>query len=78
MGTVSAPAFQVELPLRVAVCAWCKPDARGSTIGEVSHGICPRHLRQLKFEIRGIVVKRRRRSSLRTLGPEGEAFLPLY
>ena len=77
MGNVSAPALQEELPLQVAVCAWCKPDTLGSSIGEVSHGICPRHLRRLHFEIRGIVIKRRRRSSLRTLGPEREAFLPL-
>ena len=42
MGT-----HQTELPIRVAVCAWCEPEVRGTILGEVSHGICPRHLKKL-------------------------------
>ena len=41
---------QIELPFRVVVCAWCHPG--GSTDGPVpiSHGICPRHFRQMMLE----------------------------
>ena len=41
-------ADQTELPLRVAVCAWCEPRELGATLGALSHGICPRHFRELK------------------------------
>ena len=41
-------ASQTEFPLRVAVCAWCRPKERGDGVGAISHGICPRHLRKLK------------------------------
>ena len=47
--------FQSELPLQVAVCAWCKPKNRsvalGPGLGSISHGICPRHLKQLRLEL---------------------------
>jgi hypothetical protein len=47
--------FQSELPLRVAVCAWCKPKNRsvdlGKSLGSISHGICPRHLKKLRLEL---------------------------
>lgn len=47
--------LQCEFPLRVAVCAWCKPQDRGvdpgATLDPVSHGICPRHLRKLKQKL---------------------------
>lgn len=47
--------FQSELPLQVAVCAWCKPKNRsvalGPDLGSISHGICPRHLKQLRREL---------------------------
>jgi hypothetical protein len=47
--------FQSELPLRVAVCAWCKPKNRsidlGAGLGAISHGICPRHLKKLRLEL---------------------------
>ena len=44
-------AGQVEFPLRVAVCAWCKPRDRGATLGALSHGICPRHFREMKIKL---------------------------
>ena len=46
-GAESA-AQQSVLPLRVAVCAWCKPRELGAGLGALSHGICPRHLREMK------------------------------
>jgi hypothetical protein len=44
-------AEQPEFPLRVAVCAWCKPRELGATVGALSHGICPRHLREVKLKL---------------------------
>jgi hypothetical protein len=48
-------SFQIEFPLRVAVCAWCKSKKRrvdlGTHLGAVSHGICPRHLKKLRLEL---------------------------
>ena len=49
-GAASA-AGQTEFPLRVAVCAWCQPMERGATIGALSHGICPRHFREMKIQL---------------------------
>ncbi|HEV2435105.1 MAG TPA: hypothetical protein VG077_03835 [Verrucomicrobiae bacterium] len=47
--------LQSEFPLRVAVCAWCKPKRRGVDPGTnpdpISHGICPRHFKKLKLEL---------------------------
>jgi hypothetical protein len=77
MGNVFTAALQVEFPLRVSVCAWCRPDRCGASAGEVSHGICLRHLRKLKFEIQGVAVKRRRRSSPQELGQDREILLAL-
>jgi hypothetical protein len=54
-------ASQIEFPLAVAVCAWCKPDKGGAVMGSLSHGICLRHLKKLKLEARGLLVKRSRR-----------------
>jgi hypothetical protein len=42
---------QSELPLSVAVCAWCKPKHHGAELGAISHGICPRHLKKLQREL---------------------------
>jgi hypothetical protein len=42
---------QIEFPLVVAVCAWCKPRELGARLGALSHGICPRHLRKMKLEL---------------------------
>ena len=67
--------LQIEFPLAVAVCAWCQPVERGSGLGTLSHGICPRHFRKLERELKGIVhkVRSRRRVGARA----GEALLPL-
>ena len=44
--------LQSEFPLRVVVCAWCKPKKGfadlGKKSGPISHGICPGHLKKLK------------------------------
>ena len=66
-------ANQLDLSLPVAVCAWCKPKERGDGIGHLSHGICPWHLQKIKFELQGVVFKRRRRSR----PDSNEALLPL-
>lgn len=65
---------QIEFPMMVAVCAWCEPDERGASLGAISHGICPRHLRKLEHEVKGIVPQRRSR---RRHSHEGEPLLPL-
>jgi len=65
---------QIELTLPVAVCAWCKPNERGSGIGAVSHGICLRHLRQFRLQLECGVTKRRRS---RRAEPKHDALLPL-
>jgi hypothetical protein len=54
-------ARQIEFPLSVAVCAWCKPQERGATLGEISHGICLRHLRNLRLETQGHTLPPRRK-----------------
>jgi hypothetical protein len=48
---IESAADQTEFPLRVAVCAWCKPRELGATIGALSHGICPRHFREMKSKL---------------------------
>ena len=44
-------ACQIEFPLAVAVCAWCRPRELGAGLGALSHGICPRHLKKMKLEL---------------------------
>ena len=44
-------ARQSVLPLRVAVCAWCKPRELGAGLGALSHGICPRHFREMSTKL---------------------------
>jgi hypothetical protein len=56
-GAVSR-ANQTELPLRVAVCAWCKPRELGTTLGALSHGICPRHFREMKIKLQNRLADR--------------------
>jgi hypothetical protein len=56
-------ASQIEFPLAVSVCAWCKPKEQGAAIGSLSHGICLRHLKKLKLQSRGLLVKRPRRGA---------------
>ncbi len=55
-------ASQIEFPLTVAVCAWCKPQERESGHGILSHGICLKHLRKLKLQARGLSPVRRSRN----------------
>jgi hypothetical protein len=66
---------QIEFPLSVAVCAWCNPDERGAGLGDVSHGICLRHLRKLKLEMQGLISVRRPRRRRKQLAPN--ELLPL-
>jgi hypothetical protein len=48
-------SLQSELPLLVPVCAWCKPKNRraelSNSLGPISHGICPRHMKKLMLEL---------------------------
>jgi len=47
--------LQSEFPLRVAVCAWCRPRNRsvdlGTSLDAISHGICPRHMKKFRLEL---------------------------
>lgn len=61
----SAAARQIEFPMRVAVCAWCKPKYWGGGPGAVTHGICPRHLRKLKLEAQRLSAQNTRPALLR-------------
>ena len=38
---------QIDLPFKVPVCAWCRPGESGDGPVPISHGICPRHFRQM-------------------------------
>jgi hypothetical protein len=67
-------ALQTEFPMSVAVCAWCKPQKRGSVLGVISHGICLRHLKRLKLTASGKLPERRGRT-VRSESPRLDAFL---
>ena len=67
---------QTELPLSVAICAWCRPEERGSSLGAVSHGICPRHLPKLKLQLLGQTGAQPERSRRRRQEPAKDA--PLF
>lgn len=57
-------AQQIEFDLAVPICAWCKPREVGDALVVLSHGICPRHLRQIKRELHrraGAAPRRRAR-----------------
>ena len=41
---------QIELPFKVPVCAWCRPGESGDGRVSISHGICPRHFREMLLE----------------------------
>ncbi len=41
---------QIEFSLSVPVCAWCRPRRTEEGPGAISHGICPRHFRQVLLE----------------------------
>ena len=60
---VAVNATQIEFPLGVAVCAWCKPDELGEALGAISHGICPRHLRKMKIQLLRMAKPRLRKRS---------------
>jgi hypothetical protein len=47
---------QAEFPLAVAVCAWCRPQRGAAPRVVLSHGICPRHLQQMREKIQGLLV----------------------
>ena len=42
---------QIEFSMAVPVCAWCEPRKPGVTRVALTHGICPRHLREVKLEL---------------------------
>jgi len=44
-------AQQIEFPLTVSVCAWCKPGSSGKGMTVISHGICLHHLRKMRLEL---------------------------
>ncbi len=68
-------ARQIEFPLSVAVCAWCRPHELGTAIGAVSHGICPSHLRKLKLQVEGRTGVLPARPHRKTHTVRGEALL---
>ena len=74
-------ARQTEFPLAVAVCAWCKPRELGAGLGDLSHGICLRHLRKIELEMQQttrIAPKRSsRRRHLKSRPGAEVMFLPL-
>ncbi len=66
-------AHQIEFPISVVVCAWCKPGEKGRGLGEISHGICPRHLARMKRQLANGPLRRVRRKA----ATRDEALLPL-
>lgn len=74
MGMTNMNASQLEMPIPVAVCAWCKPKELGTGVGTVSHGICPRHLRNIQLEMQGHPVKRLRRVTPKSFTSESLLF----
>jgi hypothetical protein len=44
-------AQQIEFPLAIPVCAWCKPGSGGKGLKVISHGICLHHLRKMRLEL---------------------------
>ena len=52
---------QIEFPLSVPVCAWCKPGLkRGLESRALTHGICPRHLRVMRLKMQNAPAPARR------------------
>lgn len=72
-------AEQIELRIAVPLCAWCigAEAMREREPDEVSHGICPRHLKKLKAQILGIPVFQSPRRAARGRERAGEPLLPL-
>jgi hypothetical protein len=57
---------QIEFPLAVPVCAWCKPRKPSPVLSAlVSHGICLKHLKSFRLELAGHtpVARRVRRAN---------------
>lgn len=52
--TIEPAASQTEFLMAVPVCAWCEPRRPGATRVAATHGICPRHFKQLKLETQKI------------------------
>ena len=52
--TIETADRQIEFSMAVPVCAWCEPRKPGVTRVAVTHGICPRHFKQLKLETQKI------------------------
>jgi hypothetical protein len=69
------PAGQLNLSFQVAICAWCEPQRPGGAIGLLSHGICPRHFRNLLLGSQGRSPRRRGATAGKNSNPE--ALLPL-
>lgn len=82
--TCCMAAEQIEMTMSVPVCAWCRRKASHPPVpaSEISHGICPRHLKIFKAELQVLkgeasptpkpVIRR-----LRTGEPKSDPFLPL-
>ena len=70
--------LQTEFPLRVPVCAWCRPATRGEEL--ISHGICPRHFRKMKQEIarQAMNLPPTPRTRSRSRAGHKEPLLPLH
>ncbi len=54
-------AEQIEFPLQVAICAWCKPVRKSQPSPadlSLSHGICPRHLKQIMVRLQRAKLRR--------------------
>jgi hypothetical protein len=47
----SSDSLQIEFPLPVAICAWCQPVTGPGADRTTTHGICPRHLRKMRFDL---------------------------
>ena len=72
--TYAMKASQLEMTIPVAVCAWCKPKELGTGVGTVSHGICPRHLRNIQLQMHGHPVKPLRRITAKSFKSESLLF----
>lgn len=68
---------QIEFGLSVAVCAWCKRPVSSAGLEVVSHGICPRHFRQLCGQAVPRAPSSRRSNRGRLAGRDLGMLLPL-
>jgi hypothetical protein len=59
-------ATQTEFSLALAVCAWCRPGELGVGLGNVSHGICPRHFELMRRRLQRMAGTPPKRSSRRS------------